>query len=64
MTDMRDPWNPSVEEVRAWAFQSNAIEPEQDWPLVLASCHYEDLYLSARLMTHVQRSAIFYESSI
>lgn len=31
---MRDPWNPSSEEIRRWAY-SDALIPDQDWELAV-----------------------------
>lgn len=42
---MRDPWNPTEHEVRAWAYQADAIEPEQDWHLALPGNGYDELYV-------------------
>ena len=32
---MRDPWNPTPDEVRAWAYTPDALEPCEDWHLAL-----------------------------
>jgi hypothetical protein len=42
---MRDPYNPIEEDIRAWASNSDSIEPEQDWDLMLANIDRTDLYL-------------------
>jgi hypothetical protein len=42
---MNDPWNPTEAEVRDWAYQPDAMEPEQDWHLVLPGTGFEELYL-------------------
>lgn len=31
---MKDPWNPSSEEIRSWAY-SDALIPDQDWELAV-----------------------------
>lgn len=31
---MKDPWNPTLDEVRTWAY-SSALIPEQDWELAV-----------------------------
>jgi hypothetical protein len=41
---MRDPANPIRDEIKAWAFNEGAIEPMQDWDLMLASQREYDLY--------------------
>jgi hypothetical protein len=41
---MHDPWSPSPDEIRAWAYTPNAEEPCQDWDLALLwSCHEKAL---------------------
>src|SRR5262245_12046388 len=32
---MYDPWNPSPDDVRTWAYEPGAAEPCQDWDLAL-----------------------------
>ncbi len=32
---MHDPWNPSPDEIRAWAYDAEAIEPCEDFDLAL-----------------------------
>lgn len=40
-----DPWNPTAEEVRRWAFDVKAKQPCQDWDLALLSSGFENIYL-------------------
>lgn len=40
-----DPYNPTPDEIRGWAFTVDAVEPVQDWDLMLATSPYESLYL-------------------
>jgi hypothetical protein len=40
-----DPWNPSITEVRAWAYDAAAEEPCQDWDLALCWAGHERDYL-------------------
>jgi hypothetical protein len=41
---MHDPWSPSPDEIRTWAYTPNAEEPCQDWDLALLwSCHEKAL---------------------
>jgi len=40
-----DPWNPKVEEIRAWAFDEEAYAPEQDFELSLTENGYFDVVL-------------------
>jgi hypothetical protein len=42
---MRDPYNPTRDEIRAWAYEKGALEPEQDWDLHLARLGEFDLYV-------------------
>jgi hypothetical protein len=42
---MVDPWNPSPDEIRAWAYSPGAIEPCQDWDLALSWCQHEKALL-------------------
>jgi len=42
---MHDPWNPTPDEVRAWAYNSSAVEPCQDWDLALAWSRHEQALL-------------------
>ncbi len=35
-----DPWNPTLCEVRRWAFEQDAMFPEQDWDLALLWCGF------------------------
>jgi hypothetical protein len=41
---VRDPWNPTEAEVRAWAYQPHAM-CEEDWHLALPGNGYDELYL-------------------
>ena len=41
---MRDPYNPMRDDVRDWAFSDGALEPVQDWDLMLANLREFDLY--------------------
>lgn len=42
---MQNPWNPSVEKIRQWAYDEGAPEPEIDFHLALAWARYEKTYL-------------------
>jgi hypothetical protein len=42
---MDNPWNPSAEEVRAWARDPEAVEPVEDWQLALSDARHDALYL-------------------
>ncbi|MEM9282173.1 MAG: hypothetical protein AAGA96_10120 [Verrucomicrobiota bacterium] len=41
---MRDPINPTRDEIRNWAYTEGAMEPEQDWDLHLANLREFDLF--------------------
>jgi hypothetical protein len=41
---MRDPWNPTAEEIREWATEPNAI-CEQDWDLGIIGIGHEALFM-------------------
>ena len=32
---MKDPWNPSYDEIREWAYTPGAMQPCQDWDLAI-----------------------------
>lgn len=38
---MTDPWQPTPDEIRAWAYDAHAAEPCQDWDLALAWSGHE-----------------------
>ena len=40
-----DPWNPTLEELRRWAYDPQAEFPCQDWDLALPWTGHEDAYL-------------------
>ena len=42
---MYNPWSPTVDEVREWAYDSNEPEPCQDWDLALSWAQHERAYL-------------------
>lgn len=42
---MRDPYNPTQEEIRAWAASPEVLEPVEDWALMISDEPYEQLYL-------------------
>lgn len=43
---MVDPWNPTSQEIRSWAYDADADEPCQDWGLALSWLQDESVYLS------------------
>lgn len=43
---MKDPWNPTEEEIRDWAFDVNKLCPVQDWDLAVADLKYKKALLS------------------
>jgi hypothetical protein len=40
----QDPWNPTADEVRAWAYDANATH-EQDWELAVIRSGYDELLI-------------------
>jgi hypothetical protein len=42
---MRDPYNPTAEALRLWAYDADAEVPAQDWELILSTVPYDDLFL-------------------
>lgn len=42
---MKNASQPTVEELRAWAFDADASEPVQDWDLILSWLPYDVVYL-------------------
>ena len=42
---MHDPWNPTPDEVRKWAYGPDAPEPCEDWDLALCWAQHERCYL-------------------
>ena len=41
-----NPYNSSFEEIEEWAFMPDAIEPEQNWDIIVNWLRYPDLILS------------------
>ncbi|MBC2606301.1 hypothetical protein [Pelagicoccus albus] len=42
---MKDPYNPTEDEIREWAFTDISVEPRQDWDLMLSHLNRTRLYL-------------------
>jgi hypothetical protein len=43
---VRDPYNPTADELRKWAYTPDAQEPEQDWDVIaLRDCPYRKLIM-------------------
>lgn len=42
---MIDPWNPTPNEIRTWAYAPDAVEPCQDWDLALSWSLHEKVLL-------------------
>jgi hypothetical protein len=42
---MRDPHNPTDYELRAWAAEPGAVEPVQDWDVMIAGLPHPALYV-------------------
>ena len=41
-----DPVNPVIEEIRTWAYSPGALEPMEDWDLILESEAADEFYLA------------------
>lgn len=44
--EIEDPWNPTSDEIEAWAFNSGELEPIEDWDFSLVWKRDENLYLA------------------
>lgn len=42
---MQDSWKPMKQELREWAYDPNAIWPDQDFDLSVAKLHFDDLII-------------------
>jgi hypothetical protein len=43
---MENPWNPTAEELRRWAYDSHALYPVQDWDIVIsADAEHDELFV-------------------
>jgi hypothetical protein len=45
LSSFADPWNPTVEELRAWAYKDDAMWPGEDWDLAVTSEDRAELIL-------------------
>lgn len=45
MATFEDPWNPTLSEIRRWAYEYDVEEPCQAWDLSLMWRGYEELYI-------------------
>jgi hypothetical protein len=43
---MRSPYNPSAEDLRLWAYDEKALEPKQDWDIIISGLPYENQFMS------------------
>lgn len=43
--EFNDPYNPSFEEIKNWAYAYNVLEPVQDWDIIVNWLIYPDLIL-------------------
>ena len=43
---MSNPWNPTPQEIRSWAYDADAADPCQDWDLALSWLQDESVYLN------------------
>ncbi|BDS07431.1 hypothetical protein NT6N_24710 [Oceaniferula spumae] len=42
---MRDTCNPYADDIREWAYDPKAMEPEQDWDLIISHLPYDELFV-------------------
>ena len=56
---MRSPYDPTSEELREWAFDSEEAVPEQDWDIILSTIPYEDLFLELASDLECPKSVFF-----
>lgn len=40
-----DPYNPTADEIKMWAYNKNSFEPEQDWDVIVNWLGYPNLIL-------------------
>jgi hypothetical protein len=45
MNALRDPWNPTITEIREWAHSSEEEEPCEDWHYSLRIAEHTQLYI-------------------
>ena len=56
---MNDPWNPSAEEVRDWAYNAEALEPCEDFDLALEWSRHERVLLECAADIHCPKKEYF-----
>jgi hypothetical protein len=56
---MRNPSNPSSEDIRRWAFDAGAEEPVQDWDLLLSTVAQENFFLELASNDDCPKSEFF-----
>lgn len=56
---MRSPYNPIAEDITDWAYEASAMEPVQDWDLILSHCPYESLYMKLAATTDCPKHDYF-----
>lgn len=56
---MKDTSNPSIGEIKKWAYQEKKKEPAQDWDLVITSMGNGDLLLSLAADPECPKKAYF-----
>ena len=54
-----DPVNPDLDEIRAWAYTPGALEPMQDWDLILEGGRHDRLYLELASDPHCPMASYF-----
>ena len=41
---MRDPFQPTTDEIRAWAYDADSLCPEEDWDLIISGRGHDELF--------------------
>lgn len=46
VTRMKDPYDPSIKEIREWAYDKHSIIPVQDWDLIITDLEKAPLFMA------------------
>lgn len=56
---MKDPWNPTTQEIIEWAYTEHAVFPEQDWDLSICD-NTAEIILSIASDTNCPSQTFFF----
>ncbi|WP_410982754.1 hypothetical protein [Bacillus cereus] len=57
---MKDPWNPTTQEIMEWAYTEHAVFPEQDWDLsVCTITNAAEIILNIAIDTNCPNQVFF-----